>query len=165
MQFNIEAIFELIPVAPFLRVLTVLDSNDAKNLLALKEHLSSVDGELDIISYQPLSSEIKALSKTTLKEVDSYKTLFETDNRAYEFTLLIETIQKVEDKLRFFRQLYHTLENSGNFICLVNKVEVDKEEIKELLAEVNFVAVNDIDFFETHHIITAKKMHGWGGGM
>jgi len=75
----------------------------------------------------------------------------------YDFVFLCCEIDK--DKERdILKKFYRVLKNAGD-IYLFSQDEPDKA--RGLLESVNFVAVNEIDTFKGHHLICAKKMHGW----
>ena len=75
----------------------------------------------------------------------------------YDFIFLCCDIQK-DKREEVLKKFYRTLKNAGD-IYLFFKDE--PSGAKELLESVNYVAVNEIDTFKKHHLICAKKMHGW----
>lgn len=86
--------------------------------------------------------------------------------REYEYVVLSNILEKLEEPLTFYRLMYRALENSGNIIILEKSSSAKKLAlIKDLLDKSQFVAINDIKLFDDYLLVTAKKMHMWGNGL
>ena len=85
--------------------------------------------------------------------------------REYEYIILSDILSHCPNKDKIIKIMYTALENSANIIILEKKSNNNLEEIKELLDDTSFVAINDIDLFEDYELITAKKLHMWGSGL
>lgn len=85
--------------------------------------------------------------------------------REYEYIVLTDILSFCPNKDKILRLMYKALENSANIIILEHKNHNNTQEIKELLDECSFVAINDIDLFKDYNLITAKKLHMWGSGL
>jgi len=85
--------------------------------------------------------------------------------RTYEYVILSDILDFCENKIQLLKMYYTALENSANIIILTKKSSNSVEEIKNLLEETQFRAINDIDIFDEYIIVTAKKMHMWGNGL
>jgi len=89
---------------------------------------------------------------------------FRLKDRNFEYAIISDCLQLIENKDRFISGVYHRLENPAFVIILQDKENIDRETIKELLDKNNFRAVNDIDIFAKYHLVMAKKLHMWGAG-
>ena len=89
---------------------------------------------------------------------------FRLTNRNYEYVIVTDCLNSVENIDRFISTLYHSLENSAFIIVLSKKENNDTSFIIELLDKANFRAINDIDIFENYNLIMGKKLHMWGAG-
>ena len=85
--------------------------------------------------------------------------------REYEYIVLSDILSHCPNASKTVAQMYKALENSANIIILEKKSHHNVDEIKSLLDEASFVAINTIDLFEEYTIITAKKLHMWGSGL
>lgn len=85
--------------------------------------------------------------------------------RDYEYIILSDILTHCQNKNKIIKLMYKALENSANIIILEKISHNNIDEIKKLLDESSFVAINHIDLFEEYVIITAKKLHMWGSGL
>lgn len=85
--------------------------------------------------------------------------------REYEYIVLSDILWQCPNKAKLLKLFYKALENSANIIVLEHKRHQNLEEIKTLLDQTSFVAINHIDLFEEYELITAKKLHMWGSGL
>lgn len=85
--------------------------------------------------------------------------------REYEYIILSDILSHCPNKDIIIKIMYKALENSANIIILEKKSNNNLDEIKKLLDDTSFVAINDIDLFEDYELITAKKLHMWGSGL
>jgi len=71
----------------------------------------------------------------------------------------------IEDALlgEFIQKVYTVIKSGGIIIAFTDKNLETYERWFHLLQDSYFVAINPIDISEDFHIITARKMHGWGG--
>ena len=85
--------------------------------------------------------------------------------REYEYIVLSDVIFYCLNKDKILKSLYKALENSANIIILEKKENKNLDEIKRLLDESSFVAINNIELFDEYNLITAKKLHMWDAGL
>ena len=85
--------------------------------------------------------------------------------RDYEYIILSDILSQCPNKDKIIKIMYKALENSANIIILEKKSNNNLVEVKNLLDDTSFVAINNIDLFEDYELITAKKLHMWGSGL
>lgn len=86
-------------------------------------------------------------------------------SREFEYIILSDILTKCEDKIKVLNSCYTALENSAQIIVMEKKGNLDPFTIKNLLDEVDFRAVNEIDIFDEYTLVMGKKMHMWGNGL
>lgn len=137
------SLFEHFPNTAFYHI---HDNCDEVTVL-LKKLIEEIGGELTVQSFQ---------------DIDQKR--FRLKDRNFEYAIVSDCLDKLDDKNRFISNIYHSLENSAFIIILQTKGSMDIETTKELLDKNNFRAVNDINIFEKYHLVMAKKLHMWGAG-
>lgn len=130
--------------------LAVLHINNKVDFLnsTIEEVVDSLEGKLDFIQF-----------------VDEKSARLKPSAREYEYIVLADILSHCPNKDKILKLMYKALENSANIIILEKKSNKNLDEIKELLDEISFVAINNIDLFEEYNLITAKKLHMWGSGL
>jgi hypothetical protein len=70
----------------------------------------------------------------------------------------------VDDITHFLKALYTAMKNASNVFVLYDRSRENREEEWRIEMEKNFyVAYSAFDLNDEIRIISAKKMHGWGG--
>lgn len=113
-----------------------------------------VIGEAD--NFNTKISEYCGEKSIEAKFVTTYKKLID---REFEIAIVLNITD-----FKIYKDCYHSLENSGNIIIVLDKSKFDPQKAFEILEEVDYRAPNSIDIFEDFYVITAKKMHMWGNG-
>ena len=90
---------------------------------------------------------------------------FRLTAREFEYAVVCDCLDKVENVDRFIKEIYKSLENSAQIIVLSKKGKQDIKTLEDILDRNDFRAVNSIDIFEKYHLVMAKKMHMWGNGL
>lgn len=90
---------------------------------------------------------------------------FRLTPREFEYAVICDCIDKIEDIDRFIKEVYHSLENSAQIILLTKKGKIDPYKLIDLLDRNDFRAMNKIDIFDDFDLVMAKKMHMWGNGL
>ena len=90
---------------------------------------------------------------------------FRLKSREFEYCILFDTISLCEDKEKFIKTCYHSLENSAFIIIIEPKSSNNISEVIELLDLCEFRVANNIDIFDDYNLIMAKKLHMWGNGL
>ena len=85
--------------------------------------------------------------------------------REYEYVVLGDILSYCPNQDKILKLMYKALENSGNIIILEKKSNGNLYELLELIENIGFQAVNNIELFEDFNLITAKKMHHWDNGL
>lgn len=147
MQKSLELFSSLFENFPNLAILHVNNKVDFLNHV-IEEIVSNSGGKLDF------------------KEFSDEKSLrLNAKARDYEYIILGDILDYTQNKIQLLNMYYKALENSANIIVLAKKSNNSVEEIKSLLDQTYFQAINDIDIFDDYIIITGKKLHMWGNGL
>ena len=147
MKKSLELFSSLFDNFPNLAILHVNNKVDFLNPI-IENIVKQSDGNLDF------------------KEFSDEKSLrLRASARDYEYVILGDILDSCENKIQLLKMYYKALENSANIIVLAKKSNDSVEEIKSLLDQTYFQAINDIDIFDEYIIITGKKMHMWGNGL
>jgi hypothetical protein len=64
-----------------------------------------------------------------------------------------------DDPADALKKIYRIMKNAGSVVWLIPPAIHDAAT---LLERTYFTAINPIDLFNSHHVVTAKKLHGWG---
>ncbi len=147
MQKSLELFSSLFDQSPNLAVLHV---NNRINFLnpIIEKLVNNCDGKLDYTEF-----------------VDEPSLRLKAKARDYEYIILGDVLDSCENKIQLLKMYYRALENSANIIVLTKKLNNSVDEIKSLLDQTYFQAINDTDIFDDYIIITGKKMHMWGNGL
>ncbi len=147
MQKGLELFSSLFDESPNLSVLHINNKIDFLNPI-IEEVVNNCDGKLDYKEF-----------------IDEPNLRLRAKARDYEYIILGDILNSCENKIQLLKMYYKALENSANIIVLTKKTNNSVEEIKSLLDQTYFQAINDIDIFDDYTIITGKKLHMWGNGL
>jgi hypothetical protein len=153
-----ELFFQLFTFAPNLRVLEFGDTLDICERLSTK--LKECDGYIDLITDSDIDT-----NQNVNKKIKDYNSDLQITDRAYEYVIVCDIYDKVQNIESILKSAYHSLENSGDIYVVCKKDLMISHKIKEALDSVDYRAINDIDISDDYYIITAKKMHMWGNGL
>lgn len=78
--------------------------------------------------------------------------------RLFEYVVISHDIE-INEKI--LKDSYLKLETTADLIILLKKDSCDLWNLKELIGECGFTAVNDIDIFSEYDLIMAKKQEMW----
>ncbi len=128
----------------------VLHINNGVDFLnpVIEEVVTNLDGEFDNREF-----------------TDEASTKLSGTAREFEYIILSDILSHCPNKDKIMKMMYKALENSANIIILEKISHQNVDEIKSLLDQCSFVAINHIDLFDEYVIITAKKLHMWGNGL
>ncbi len=147
-----ELFGSLIENFPHIKILVLANKGDLASLKALSQSVYSHGGVIDLYSFDDdFSQELgNVFFKAKLQDAHDFEA------RGYEI-LCAFNIKLDETTLK---ACYHALENSGNIFIFSHT----PQDAQALLERCNFVAINSLNAagFE---VLSAKKMHGWGGGL
>jgi len=147
MQKSLELFSSLFEQSPNLTVLHVNNNIDFLNPI-IEEVVDNCEGKLDFKEF-----------------VDEPSLRLRAKARDYEYIILGDILDSCENKIQLLQMYYKALENSANIIVLAKKSNNSVDEIKSLLDQTYFQAINDIDIFDEYIIVTGKKLHMWGNGL
>jgi len=139
--------------------ISIFQNTPALALLYVGEKNNNIVSSLTTLSQNNNGS----LKIKYIQDINCLK--FKLTPREYEYAILQNTLVTCDNKNQFLKIVYHSLENSAQIIILEDKKTSDINQIKELLEQSNFLAINDIDIFEQYNLIIAKKMHMWSAGL
>ena len=117
---------------------------------------------LNILEYK-ISKNEGTIESKDLNNISCEK--FRLKSREFEYCILFDTISTCQNKEKFLKACYHSLENSAFIIIIELKLSNNISEIIELLDICEFRVANNIDIFENYNLIMAKKLHMWGNGL
>jgi len=117
---------------------------------------------LNILEYKRSKNEGTIESKD-LNNISCEK--FRLKSREFEYCILFDTISTCQNKEKFLKACYHSLENFAFIIIIEPKLNNNINEIIGLLDICEFRVANNIDIFENYNLIMAKKLHMWGNGL
>lgn len=137
---------------------TLFDNSPNLAILHINNNCNNINSELQSI----VDNSAGVLTTKELHQINP--TSFRLKDRNFEYAIISDCLQLIENKNRFIDGVYHSLENSAFIIILQKKETMDIETIKELLDKNNFRAINDINIFAQYHLVMAKKLHMWGAG-
>jgi hypothetical protein len=118
---------------------------------ALEKLLEDVDGELRTAFYN--------------EENLDFTKPFRALPRDHDIVILQDILSKHQTPKMLMKIAYTTLANTADIILLEKKDCMNIEEMKALLEEFEFRAINDIEIFDDYNLVMAKKMHMWGNGL
>ena len=135
-----KSIFENFPHLSILHI-----NNDCDNIKTITQEIANnSNGIFTNIEYSEINEEN-----------------FRIKSRDYEYTIVSNCLNLIENKKLFLSKIYNTLENSAQLLLLIKKDTVDLYELIELLDELNFLNANNVEIFEEYDLIIAKKMRMW----
>ncbi len=152
-----DSILACVNFLPAVKVAVVGQCDDELFFL-LHEKLEAVGGEL--VAYM-FGDEPQPLPSLKVTMIDNYDKGFRALAREYTTLILNEHYSRVENKERLLKASFKSILNAGDMII----IEDDISGIDEILLENGFVAINEIETDDTIHLLSAKKMHGWGHGL
>lgn len=147
MQKSLELFSSLFDNSPNLSVLHVNNKIDFLNK-TIEEVVNNTGGKLDFKEF-----------------IDEKALRLSAKARDYEYIIIGDILDYCENKVQLLKMYYRALENSANIIVLTKKSNNSVDEIKSILDQTYFQAINDTDIFDDYIIITGKKMHMWGAGL
>jgi 3-dehydroquinate synthase class II len=117
----------------------------------LEKLIQSVDGKFKLILYNN-------------ENLDFSKPL-KVRPREHDIVILQNIISKHQNPKAVVRSAYTTLANTADIILLERKDAMSIEDMKNILQEHEFRAINDIDILDNYNLVMGKKMHMWGNGL
>jgi len=166
---NLADIVNIILPYPATRVMHISDGEaeyEIKLAQRLFEHTQrcDYDFQLNLLRSDKLE-ECKSQFSTDISSVrllHPQQPRYGMQGRFYDYLYVSATI-KDEMLEEFIKKVYTVIKSGGIIIAFTDKNSQTYERWFHLLQDNYFVAINPIDISEDFHIMSAKKMHGWGG--
>lgn len=80
----------------------------------------------------------------------------------YDYLYVTAQIEEAMQE-EFVKKVYEVIKSGGLILAFINKDIESYDRWFNLLQDNSFVAINSIDICEDFHVMSARKMHGWGG--
>jgi len=166
---TVDNLLEIIPNHPAMRIMQVADINQNisnENIIIDKifefVKKKEYDFHLNLISPNDKYQDKYSIPKvSSVRFLDLNRASFMLQARLYDFVYISADIEDIND---FTKKIYKVIKGSGIIIIFIDKSKKDKlQEWYQILEDNFFVAINTIDISNDFEILSAKKMHGWGG--
>jgi len=140
----------------------------------LFSNLFEITPNMLVLQITDSCDDIKSIIKTTVsshgkiieKEIDSVdQKRFRLSAREFEYAIIANCLDKIEHLERFIKEVYKSIENSGQIILIEKKQNNKLQEMIEILDKNDFRSTNPIEIFPQYDLVMAKKMHMWGNGL
>jgi len=165
----IDNLLQIIPNHPAIRVMQVADinqniSNEDILIEKIFKFIQQRDYEfqLNLINENNIYKDKYNIPQiSSVRFLDLNRNSFMLQAKLYDFIYISADIENIGD---FSKKIYKVIKGSGIIIIFIDKSKnnILQKWIEEL--ENNFfVAINTIDISDDFEILSAKKMHGWGG--
>lgn len=169
---TIEDIVNIILPYPATRVMQISDGQSQFN-----DEIKLTNRLFDLIQEREYGFQLNLINNDKLEE---YKELFSISGvstvrplhpkqprygmqgKFYDYLYVTASVEE-EMLEEFIKKVYEVIKSGGIIIAFTQKDLQTYDKWFNLLQDNFFVAINTIDISEDFHIITAKKMHGWGG--
>lgn len=170
---TIKDIVNIILPYPATRVMQISDAqayfeDEIKLTLKLFELIEAndYDFQLNLLNSQQMEAYKKQFThervSSSVRLLHPKQPRYGMQGKFYDYlyvTAQIDTAMQEE----FVKKVYEVIKSGGLIIAFVPKTSQEYERWFHLLQDNSFVAINTIDICEHFHIVTARKMHGWGG--
>ncbi len=108
-------------------------------------------------------SKRKYIKKENYKLLKLSQRRYNRQSKKYEYVFVDLDLNQIEKLPLFFKKIYE-LSKNGAKLLMICKDRSKLGELYKILEDEFFVAINPIDdVLEDLTVITARKMHGWGG--
>jgi predicted nucleic acid-binding protein len=161
----IDQLLTIIPDHPALRVMHFVD-RPTPLIDALADLTRRRDYEYRLLCFDEAQSDTLsrhyALEKRiTVQSVTHDQARYHRQAKMYDYLFVEAHIPEVDT---FLKKVYTSMKNAAPFFALIHPNQRNQIETWRRAAEENFfVAFNTFDLTDSLHVISAKKMHGWGG--
>lgn len=156
----LQTLSELLPKLPAIKI-GYVGHYDRRLITHISEMIKDSDGTLIAFIYGDVPETHN--ENVTIKKMRDLQQSFRSVAREFEFFIIHQISQSIENRERLFKNSFKALENSGDLLVIED--EHMSETINTLLEQSGFVAVNAIACDDHMPFISAKKMHGWGHGL
>ena len=165
MQNPYEQLLGVIPDHPQLRILHFAPA-DTPLAAALAALTQARQYEYLLLSFdadaaQSLAERYAPYPHIRVRHVTHQQARFHTQARQYDYVFVESDIP---DPYRFLPRVHTAMKNAATlFVLRAHDDPQETERWRMGMEEHYFVAFNAFGLGESLHLISAKKMHGWGG--
>ncbi len=162
----LDQLIQIIPDHPALRLMHFVDATtpliDKLATLTISRdyeyQLLCLDGTLAA----SLSQQYTTVHEIRVRPISLDRSRYNLQAKLYDFVFVESTIL---DKSHFAKTVHPAMKNAANiFIILPKRSSNEEVETWQRVLEENFfVAFSTFELDDSFHVISAKKMHGWGG--
>ena len=162
---TVHPLLGLIPHHPALRLMLIGDTptrlvDDAVTLTQSRdiECLIQCQGA---DCFQTLLARYDTQSAVSIRSFDPSQKRYNTQAKLYDFVYVEAAIGSAEP---FLNKLHRAMKNGADLFVLLSAADVHTIENWRIALEAQyFVAYNAFELDDTTTVLSAKKMHGWGG--
>ena len=162
----LDQLIQIIPDHPALRLMHFVDATtplmDKLATLAISRDYEYQLLCLDETLAASLSQQYTTAHEIKVRPITLDRSRYHLQGKLYDFVFVEAS---VESKEHFVTTVYSAMKNAANIFILL-PAKADKEEIeswRRILEENFFVAFSAFGLGDTLQVVSAKKMHGWGG--
>jgi len=161
----LDTLIHTIPDHPAIRIMHIVDTPTD-----VLERLSALVGErhyeLDLLLFD--AQELARLKvhygqnpRITVRSISLDQARYHRQAKLYDYVFVDAMIA---DPDLFVKRLYPAMKNGANiFLLLPPPSHAVVESWRKALEAHFYVAFSAFELSESYHVISAKKMHGWGG--
>jgi hypothetical protein len=164
MKTPYETLLEIIPDHPAMRIMHFAARPD-KLSDALGDLTRTREYEYRLLAFDAdtadaLSQRYAHMPHIKTKTVSPAQKRFHIQAKLYDYIFVSCAI---EDKAHFAKAIHSAIKNGGIILIITSDPHTDTEPWRLAFEEHFFVAFNRFELADGLHVISAKKMHGWGG--
>ena len=161
----LDHLIRIVPDHPAQRLMHFVDRGtpltDKLAALAVSHEYEYQILTLDETVTASLSQRYAAEDAVKIRPITLERSRYNLQAKLYEFVFVEAT---VTDQTHFAKTVHSAMKNGANlFILCPAQAAEEVETWRKILEESFFVAFSTFDLDETQQVISAKKMHGWGG--
>ncbi len=161
----LDQLIQIIPDHPALRLMHFVDATTPLiDKLATLTVLRNYEYQLlclDSTLAASLSQQYTTVHEIKVRPITLDRSRYHLQAKLYDFVFVEAS---VEEKEHFVKTVYGAMKNAANIFILLSAEDTGEIETWRNVLEGNFfVAFSAFELDDTLQVVSAKKMHGWGG--
>ncbi len=161
----LDQLIQIIPDHPALHIMHFMEVTtpltDKLVSLALSRDYEYQILCLDTTQADSLSRQYATANGIKIRPITLSRSRYNLQAKLYDFVFVEAS---VENKEHFIKTAYGAMKNAANIFILLSAENTGEIETwRNVLEENFFVAFSAFELDETQKVVSAKKMHGWGG--
>ena len=161
----LDQLIQIVPDHPALRLMHFVDTatplTDKLSALAMSRDYEYQLLCLDDALAASLSRQYATANAIKIRPITLERSRYNLQAKLYDFVFVEATVLDPE---HFAKTVYSAMKNAANiFILLPTEASEEIENWRRTLEENFFVAFSTFALNNTLQVVSAKKMHGWGG--